>query len=36
MVGRRLGDVGKAQKKKTFKTIMVAQKDIMSARNINV
>jgi len=36
MVGRTLGDVGKAQKNITSQTIKVTQKDIMGARNINV
>ncbi len=36
MVGRTLGDVGKAQKNITSQTIKVAQKGIMGARNINV
>jgi hypothetical protein len=36
IVGRTLGDVGKAQKNITSQTIKVIQKDIMGARNINV
>jgi len=36
MVGRTLGDVGKAQKTITSQTIKVTQKDIMGGRNINV
>jgi hypothetical protein len=36
IVGRTLGDVGKAQKNITSEIIKVAQKDIMGARNINV
>ncbi len=36
MVGRTLGNVGKAGKNITSQTINVTQKDIMGARNINV
>jgi len=35
VVGRTLGDVGKAQKK-SFHRTRAAQKDIMGAKNINV
>jgi hypothetical protein len=36
IVGKTLGDVGKAQKNITSQTVKVAQKDIIGVRNINV
>jgi hypothetical protein len=36
VVGRTLGDVGKAQKNITSQTIKDTQKNIIRARNINV